>query len=229
MKKALVSFAVGSHYVDKMKRLEQSLKGNFDGDFLGFTSFEEIGSPIHGYSGEAIPFAFKPYAVQRAVDMGYDLILWCDSQVYAKSNIQNVFDYIHNHFYLIFDNIGYSIGDFTNDRTIEHFGITRDESWKLKMVNAKVFGYNATSPEAMNLWFSEYYNLIDLYKGELTNRLKTESQDLRVQGHRHDQSVLSCLAHKYQLRILKSQDTFFANEDHRRVMQIADSVCLWAG
>jgi hypothetical protein len=223
MKKALVSFAVGSHYVDKMKRLEQSLHGNFDGDFLGFTSYEEIGCKTH----QEVPFMFKPYAIQKAIDLGYELILWADSQVYAKSNIQPVFDWIQNHYYLIFDNIGFSLGDYTNDRTLNHFEITREQSWKIKMVNAKVFGLHCSHQKA---WFGEYCLLAEqLYPGEWTNKFRTESTDMRCNGHRHDQSVLSCLAHKYDMKITKSQDTFFANEEHRKVMSIADSVCLFAG
>lgn len=222
MKRALVCFADIAFYQERMKRLEQSLKGNFSGDFLGFKTYEEINCP---WPHSKVPWGFKPYAIQKSFDMGYESILWCDSQVYAKSNIDKVFDYIEEHDYLIFDNIGFSVGDFTNDKTIYHFGITREQSWNIKMVNAKVFGVKKPSA-----WFQEYYNLAEsLYPGESTNRFQTESQDLRVRGHRHDQSVLSCLAYKHGLIILKSQDTFFANEDHRLVMPIAESVCLWAG
>lgn len=233
MKRAVVCFADRGHYAQMMKRLEQSLKGNFSGDFLGFSKFEEINCEPHS----EIPFKFKSMAIQKAFDMGYESILWCDSQVYAKSNIDKVFDYLENgpltigilpgywkQGSLIFDNIGFSIGDYTNDKTLNHFGITREQSWKLKMVNAKVFGLVKGQQ-----WFDEYRDLANnLYPGEWHNKFLTESQDMRCKGHRHDQSVLSCLAYKYQLPIIKSQDTFFANESHRLVMPIADSVCLFA-
>lgn len=222
MKKCIVSFADNNHYGRMMKRLEQSLKGNFDGDFLGFTSSQSIGAPEHS----EIPYGFKPFAIQKAIEHGYDLILWADSQVYAKSNVQPVFDYIQNHYSLIFDNIGFSLGDYTNDKTLNHFSINREQSWKIKMVNAKVFGLDANG--SFDYWFQDYKNLIDLYKGEWTNKFNSESEDMRCKGHRHDQSVLSCLAHKYNLPIIKSQDTFFANESHRLIMPIAESVCLFA-
>lgn len=233
LRKAVVSFAdnAGS-YQKKLLRLEQSLKGNFDGDVLAFTDYKEIGSPTHSQ----IPYAFKPYAIQRAVDLGYELILYCDSPIYAKQNIQPVFDHIEKHGYLFFDNIGYSLGDFTNDITLRHFGISRDESFKIKMIMACCMGFKfnklseteSTGVLYRHQWFGEYKNT-DLYKGEWDNDGLTESKDMRVKGHRHDQSLMSAIIHKHKLVILKGQDTFFAYEAHRLVMPISDSVCLYSG
>lgn len=226
MRKCVVSFAdkTGS-YQKKMLRLEQSLKGNFDGDFLGFTDYKEIGSPTHSQ----IPYAFKPYAIQKAIDLGYQLVLWADSPVYAKSSLDDLFDYIQHAGIIAFDNIGYSLGDYTNDNTLEHFKISRQESWKIKMVMACVLGFNFMAPLWGNEVFQEYKSLTHLYKGEWENDDLTESQDRRVKGHRHDQSVISAILYKRNIPILKGQDTFFAYEEHRKVMPIADSVCLYSG
>lgn len=225
MKKCVVSFAdENGVYRKKIQRLEQSLKGNFDGDFLAFTSYEEIGCESH----KVIPYKFKPYAIQKAIDLGYELILWCDSPIYAKGNIQPVFDHIEKHGYVFFDNIGYSLGDYTNDKTLQYFGISRGESWNIKMIMACVmgfrFGFRHEHP------FQLYMDTAnELYPGSWNNDNLTESHDLRCRGHRHDQSVMSALIHKYKLDILKGQDTFFAYESHQQVMPIAKSVCLYSG
>lgn len=231
MKKCVVSFAdsAGS-YQKKMLRLEQSLKGNFDGDFLGFTSYHEIGCEPHS----VIPYKFKAWSILKAVGMGYDLILWCDSPIYAKQNIQPVFGHIERHGYLFFDNIGFSLGDYCNDKTLNHFNISREESWKIKMIMACCMGF-ATSRNSeifnkkANEFLLKYTGLTNLYPGEWDNDYLTESQDRRVKGHRHDQSVASAIIHDMGLDILKGQDTFFAYESHRQVMPIADSVCLFSG
>lgn len=232
MNKCVVSFADSSgSYRKKLQRLEQSLKGNFDGDFLGFTDYKQIGSPTHS----EIPYAFKPYAIQKAIDLGYEQILWCDSPIYAKQSIQPVFDHIAEHGYVFFDNIGYSLGDYTNDKTLKYFAITREEAWKIPMIMACCMGFAANygnkfrglTPKGM---FDQYKEVApELYPGEWDNDDLTESMDLRVKGHRHDQSVISAIIHKCQKNILKGQDTFFAYETHRQVMPIADSVCLYSG
>lgn len=221
-RKCVVSFAdnAGS-YQRKMLRLEQSLKGNFDGDFLGFTSYDQIGCEPHS----VIPYKFKAWSILKAVELKYDMILWCDSPIYAKQNIQPVFDHIEHHGYLFFDNIGFSLGDYCNDRTLDHFDITRDESWKIKMIMACCMGFSIDQTE----FLLKYTGLTNLYQGAWDNDDLTESKDRRVKGHRHDQSVASALIHKMKLTILKGQDTFFAYESHRQVMPIADSVCLFSG
>lgn len=227
MKKAcVVSFADSAGaYQKKLLRLEQSLKGNFDGDFLGFTSYDQIGCEPHS----VIPYKFKPYSIQKAIDMGYELILYCDSPIYAKQNIQPVFDHIEHYGYLFFDNIGFSLGDYCNDKTLAHFNISREESWKIKMIMACSMGFSMNNADAIA--FVAYYseNANSLYPGEWNNDDLTESKDRRVKGHRHDQSVASALIHTMKLNILKGQDTYFSYEAHRQVMPIADSVCLFSG
>lgn len=228
LKKCVVSFADSNgSYQKKMLRLEQSLKGNFDGDFLGFTSYEEIECEPHS----VIPYKFKPYAIQKAIDLGYELILWADSPIYAKQSIEPVFKHIEEHGYLFFDNIGFSLGDYTNDKTLNYFGITREESWKIKMIMACCMGFHTKKQLfQLNYSFGLYASLAnDLYIGEWDNDDLTESKDRRVKGHRHDQSVMSAIIHNHGYDILKGQDTFFAYESHRQVMPIADSVCLFSG
>lgn len=228
MKKAcVVSFADSAGtYQKKLLRLEQSLKGNFDGDFLGFTSYDQIGCEPHS----VIPYKFKPYAIQKAIDLGYELILYCDSPIYAKQSIQPVFDHIERHGYLFFDNIGFSLGDYCNDKTLDHFSISREESWKIKMIMACCMGFTPALIDPTGYFLQQYIATSkELYPGEWNNDDLTESKDRRVKGHRHDQSVASALIHTMKLDILKGQDTFFAYESHRQVMPIADSVCLFSG
>jgi hypothetical protein len=223
-KKCVVSFADSTgQYQRKLKRLEQSLKGNFDGDFLGFTSYQEINCEPHS----EVPYKFKPMAIQKAIDLGYDEVLWADSCVYAKQSIEPVFDHIRKHGYVFFDNIGYSLGDYTNDRTLAAFDITRETAFKIKMIMACCMGFNTVTER--DLLEKYKYFADEFYPGNWDNDDLTESKDMRVKGHRHDQSVMSCLIHEENLVILKGQDTFFSYESHRQVMQISDSVCLYSG
>ena len=181
IKKCVVSFADSNgSYQKKMLRLEQSLKGNFDGDFLGFTSYEEIGCEPHS----VIPYKFKPYAIQKAIDLGYKLILWADSPIYAKQSIEPVFEYIERYGCVFFDNIGYSIGDYTNDKTIDYFKITREKSFKITMLMACCFAFNTEHYLTRSTGFiNEYKDLSNtLYAGEWNNDDLTESKDMRVKG-----------------------------------------------
>jgi hypothetical protein len=219
--KCVVSFADGAgSYRKKLQRLEQSLKGNFDGDLLLFTDYKAISSPRH----DEIPYAFKPRSILKDIDLGYEQILWLDSPIWAVKSIQPVFDYIKANGYVFFDNIGHPLGPWCNDRTLNHFGIKREDSFHVKQIMACAMGFSVDSIGD----FSDYFDL-EYYKGEWENDELTESQDRRVRGHRHDQAVMSCVIHKLGKTILKGQDTFFAYYAHREVMEISDSVCLYSG
>lgn len=235
MKKCVVSFAdENGSYRKKLLRLEQSLKGNFDGDFLGFTSYDQIGCEPHS----VIPYKFKPYAIQKAIDMGYELILWCDSPIYAKKPLNDLMNHIEKYGYIFFDNIGHSLGDWSKDSTLSHFGLTRDQAWSIKSIMACCMGFNMNfdlkyvgqSIVSTKLLLGNYKGLADkLYPGDWSNDDLSVSKDRRVKGSRHDQEVMSALINLYSLNITKGQDTFFCYESHREVMPIADSVCLFSG
>jgi hypothetical protein len=221
--RAVVSFADGAgDYRGKLQRLGDSLKGNFDGDFLGFTDYKQIGSPKHS----EIPYAFKPYAIQKAIDLGYDQILWADSCVVAKQNIQPVFDHIEKHGYVFFDNIGHSLGTWCNDRTLKHFSIDRQDSFGIQQIMACCYGLNFNRDFVVSLF--KQYKTVNLYRGKWHNADRTESNDTRVKGHRHDQAVMSAVLHNHKALILKGQESFFAYSSHKGVLPIADSVCLFS-
>ena len=213
MKRCVVSFADGAgKYREKLKRLEQSLKGKFDGDFLGFTDYKEIGCEPHS----VIPYKFKPYAIQKAIDLGYESILWCDSPIVAIKDITHVFNHIETYGYLFFDNIGHPLGKWTNDKALDYFGMSREEAMSVKMIMACVMGFRIDKNvlEEGHFAFNVYKDLAnDLYPGSWYD-------------HRHDQTVMSFMIDHLKLDILTGQDTFFAYEQHYGVLPIADSVCL---
>lgn len=224
MKKCVVSFANTPAYLNKMNRMENSLKGNFDGDVLLFTKESEIGCKPHS----VVPYQFKPYAIQKAIDLGYELVLWCDSPILAIKNIQPVFDHIEEHGYIFFDNIGHPLGKWSNDKTLDYFGISRARALETKMIMACCMGFNFADKElhdrpadsmTIRELFFNYANLSnELYPGEWSG----------PQAHRHDQTVMSILLDEYKFNIVTAHETFFMYEAFKDVpeFKIAESVCL---
>lgn len=232
----VVSFADGAGYYAKaMMRLEQSLIAvHWGGEyqrFKGINDYGHIGCPHHKGSPDAVPYAFKAMSIKKAMEEGARWILWCDSPIYATKSIEPVFNHIKEHGYLFFDNVGYSIGSYTSDACLRQFGISREDSFYHPMIMACVLGFDVQHPQAKE--FLEKYIDAALdgisYHGDWTNENLQVSNDLRCQGHRHDQSVASCLIANMKLEITNAQQTFFAYEEHRGRIPIADSVCLWSG
>lgn len=230
-KKCVVSFADGvGYYAKALMRLELSLKQvAFDGYFKGINDYGHIESPLHKGPG-AVPYAFKAYSIKKAIEEGADLLLWCDSVVYATKSLTPIFDHIKKRGYLFFDNIGYSIGDYTSDACLNHYGMSREEAFNSKMIMACVMGFdlnNMTAKHFLDQYISAAADGIS-YPGSWTNENLQVSNDMRVKGHRHDQSVASVLIKQMGLEITRAQDTFFAYASHKGIVPIADSVGLWS-
>lgn len=213
MKRAVVSFANGS-YLPKLERMKVSMKGNTDADIITFTKYEEVGCKPH----TEIPYQFKPYAIWKAIEMGYDSILWVDSPIVAVKDITPVFEYIEKNGYMFFDNIGHPLGKWTNQKCLDYFGMTREQAMNTKQIMASCMGFSFHSLDyilnPVSHLFDMYKSLSDdLYPGSWTN-------------HRHDQTVLSFLINDYGLDILTAHETFFSYTHFSDHFKIADSVCL---
>lgn len=211
-------------YILGQKRQQQSLKDvKYEGDYFAFNSFEAIQSPNH----TDIPYAFKPYAIKKVKDMGYKIVIWMDSPVYAIKNIDKFIEAITERCVLSFDNLGYTIGDYTSDACINHFNISRKEAFEKQMIMACLMGFDFTQTLA-NKIFNEYYQsaTAEIYGGSWTNEANQVSGDNRVKGHRHDQSVMSILLDKYNIKPLHPHSTYFAYFGNPGHLPHAESVCL---
>lgn len=231
MKKTVVSFAdeAGS-YRRAMNRLEDSLIATgFDGEFKGYTSFEEIGSPPHKGPG-SVPYAFKAYAIKKAIEEGAELLLWADSPIYATQSIQPVFDHIEREGYLFLDNVGFNLGQWLSDDCLNLWQLDREDSFNTQIVMACLMGFNLKNPLTLRFlnWYINAASDGISYHGDWFNNLGQVSSDSRVLGSRHDQTVASIVIKGLDLKITNAQQTFFAYQEHKSVMSIADSVCLWS-
>jgi hypothetical protein len=198
-KRCVVSFANGNgNYLKALARLGESLRHNFDGDFLGFIGERSIGAPSHSDT----PYAFKLYAIKKALDAGYQQILWLDSSCFAVAPLHPVFtDMAKNG--IICQDAGHLLGTWTNDATLGYFGLTRDEAMKISMIgNAGFLGLDFSNPIA-HVFLDRWWASIPYFKGAWTNSDLSESSDPRCQGHRHDMSCSSAILHNMGLSKLR--------------------------
>lgn len=202
-RRCIVSFAnKNGNYIHGLARLGESLRTNFNGEFLGFIGEAAVGCPPHS----EMPYGFKIYGIQKAIDAGFDQILWLDSSCFAIKNVQPIFDTIEKEGF-IFQEAGHMLGTWTNDKALNHFGLTRDEAMDIKMIgNAGFLGLNMRNVQAKQFfirWKQSYQS--GMFNGAWTNANKTESKDSRCKGHRHDMSCSSAIVHTMGLsHLIKS-------------------------
>ncbi len=194
MKPCIINFASGG-FNRGQARLKQSLIDvGFGGDFLGWTDEKEIGATT---THKDDPYSFKIFAFEKALEMGYKQILWLDASVWAVKAIDPIFEEIAKHGYYQ-QYIGQICGVWCNDRSLEYFGVTRDKAMKLKMYsNGGFFGLDFERDIARDFFLRWRITMEEgLFKGSWTNDAKTESQDERCRGHRHDLSCGSLIANQ---------------------------------
>jgi hypothetical protein len=230
--KVVVTFADGAgNYRRAMDRMEQSLiTTGWDGDFLPFTDYEEIGSPTHKGSPDSVPYAFKAYSIKKAMELGYKYILWCDSVIFATKSVEPIFDHIKKFGYLFFDNPPFTIGEYTSDACLKHWYMNRYEAYKKKMIMACVMGFDVEHAETkrfLELYISAASDGVS-YQGSWHNHNGQTSSDPKCKGHRHDQSTASIIIAREGMRIINAQETYFAYTSHKGVLPIANSVGLWS-
>ena len=198
VKIAFVNFASNS-YIPLQKSLKLSIQKSCpSADIFLFNTFEEIRSPSHTES----PYAFKIYSIEYVRDLGYDIIIWLDScQRLVKDPVHFIKDIQTVGVYLQRD--GWLCGQWANDKSLNYFNITRDEAMNIPNIYACIIGFDFRHPIA-NTFISEWKKCqqFGLFFGKWNNKEKTESQDERCLGHRHDQTCAELIANKLSIPLM---------------------------
>lgn len=141
------------------------------------------------YDHNFIPYGFKISIIEdffRHCDKDC-LILWLDASVVCVKDPQPVFDWIVDHEGLFMEHSGHMVGSWCNDRTLEYFGINREEAMQMPMFSAGFVGFDFTQPTAV----------------EFFKRWKKSRDDGYFAGswddHRHDMTCGSIIANQMGL------------------------------
>lgn len=196
---AVVTFSDGAgDYHKKAKRLVGSLPKYVDA--LWFKDYKEIGSPTHKEN----PYAFKVYAIRKAIEMGYSKVLWCDSPLVYQGGFERLENIFDKYDFFAYDNIGFSVGDFTNIKTKQEYGYSNEEYDNMPMIMACFMGFDFSSGLANNI-FKEY--TMSMEEGDFIGDWK---------DHRHDQSCMSIIMNTYLVKPLNpfDEDSIFCYREH---------------
>lgn len=214
MKICILNFSSRNNYVyaKGQKRLVKSLKTHqFKGDIIIWDDEIQFGCPKHKH----VPYAFKPYALKFVRDKGYDLALWLDSSFWAVKPMNDVFDIIKDRGYLM-QNDGNLLGNWTHDKCLDKYGITRDEAMNISMYVAGCTGLNFHNEKA-NSFLDQWYEACQdgySFQGQWDNKNKKMSQDKRCLGHRHDMSVGTIISRRLEMEYLPKWSIFtFGKKD----------------
>lgn len=206
MKKAIINVST-LKYARGQYRLSETLKGKTDADILLYQSERQVEAPKHSQNR----YAFKTYAMVKAVGLGYDLLLWLDASMYVLKDLKPVFDHIKEHGYLA-QWSGWYNDRFTTPEQKEYFGTDKG-----KMVSSGFIGINVSHPKGL----------------ELLRQWHKASQDgifnFNHDVSRQDQTAISLIIENMGLEILDN-NTFWSygtpEETYpENILAIANGIC----
>lgn len=185
-KRAIVNFSNNNGWYGQGRERLKTMLPDFvpdDVDMFFFEDEEKIGSPIHRDN----PYAFKLYALQNVLEKGYHTLLYMDASLFPIRRLDAIFDVIEKEG-MFAQHAGHMCGTWANDACLEYFGLTRDEAMLIPMYgNAGLLGLDLNNPDILNFYVRWRTSMQDgMFKGEWTNKNKSQSKDKRCKGHRHD-------------------------------------------
>ena len=214
MKRCVINYASGSWYPRGQVRLKASfLSHGYDGDFLLYDDTAEFGCPPHS----VMPYAFKSYLFQKAIEMGYQQIIWCDAAIYLYNelSLERIYRQLDTNGYMMALN-GCNTGEWTSDAALPLLGIEREESFGIPHIMANSMGFDVDNERSMEFLRRYHKHAQDgSFKGAWTNESNQASTDPRVKGHRHDQTAASVIAWRLGMDNLLTRWTSYdpANTD----------------
>lgn len=180
-RKAIVNLVTASErYLKGQQRLMNSFSANNDAlcHLITFVGEQSVNALPHHMN----PYGFKVNAIEW-LRPDYDQILWLDaSMVFVKPN-KPLFDRIEEKGFLLEDS-GHKIGTWSNDFTLDYFGITREEAMQMRMFSSGFTGIDFTT-EIGNKFFEEWKK--SMYAGCFRGSWL---------DHRHDQTCGSIIANQ---------------------------------
>jgi hypothetical protein len=156
-------------------------------------------------------YAFKIYAMQRAVDAGFRFILWMDTKWQPVGSMCRLWAEIERSGWYAPKQGDAVVGTWCTDEMLKLFDVTRDESMTIPLCYSGLVGLDFSSitghaiwcawRDSKGLWTAPHLNKpgeqMEPWGEKFSGHV---SYDPRVTGHRHDEAALSLILYKMGLR-----------------------------
>lgn len=174
---------------------------------LMYTYYPE-GCPPHQVS----QYAFKIFALRRAVEAGFRYVLWMDSTFQPIASMEPLWDAIAKDGWYVAPQEDARLGEWCSDAALP---CGRDEAMRIPLVYSGLVGLDMVDPTGSAIWlFWQAKFEACLFNGPHRNIPGMQgpflpwgdkfaghvSHDPRVKGHRHDEAALSAILWSMNLK-----------------------------
>lgn len=225
----ICTVALGGWYHRGVARMIENFHAHSPGyELRAFVNVLPLGAPAAVIEGgyDYTAYCAKPFALLDAMKDS-DIAILLDAAFYPIRSINPLVQHIHRNGYYLCEN-GYQVGEYSSDRCLERMACARETAWKIPEITSYCVG--------LNFGDGRCYDLLARWCGFAGDRLTVPgphdnftqardrgrplrnggfvSKDPNVKGHRHDQTVLSILAHRLKMTNLTARPMFTEYAGH---------------
>lgn len=215
-KKVLVNFAsMGRENYNKaqLRMIKSFVDNEWDGEYM----IRSTDSYVDEYAGVKIklgslpfnekyglspnqaemPYAFKLYLIQEAIEAGYTRIIWCDSTIVNTRNLDPLFEIAAETGFVSFNNLGHELRYWITDIAIDRLNITYHELESMEQCMACVLIFDIENPVGHKL----FYDWMERCRDGVSFQMHLPGTRPGYRGHRGDQPIISGLAAKAGIKL----------------------------
>lgn len=205
MKDVIVSFATKGreNYQGMLLRLIDSCKEHWKGDLLIYSPDHDLWmyrdvqihhswpdpEGIQSFTHKDMPYQFKTALIQKAIELGYERIIWLDSSMQLKKDLTPLFNPISG--VTMFENLGHPTWKYLSDEATALLKVSEEHLAFIPQVWGGAFSLDLTNEIAVN-----FFEKVKEFSVNGSFKDGTSKRGGFV-AHRHDQSVMSVLFQRY--------------------------------
>lgn len=166
------------------------------------------GCPPHS----EMQYAFKIYAMDRAIQAGFRYVCWMDATFQPVAPLEPLWNRVKEHGWYVPRQLEARLGNWISDAALSIIGVNRDEVMDIPLVYSGIVALDMCSPRGRSIWqlWRDTCNA-GLFNGPHRNQPGPLvpwgnkiaghcSDDPRCEGHRHDEAALSWVLHSLRLQ-----------------------------
>jgi len=147
-------------------------------------------------------YGFKPHAIQRAIDMGYDKVIWLDPSVLPIVSMQVLIDSLDENPMIVITGDA-PITKMCNQKAFDWFELKREELDGVNHIGGTMYAFNFTDKKVLDVF--------DLWKRAEQNGI-FGTQDEFMAGHFSDEACMVLAMHKVGMKQYKEEKFTYKNQ-----------------
>jgi len=147
-------------------------------------------------------YGFKPHAIQRAIDMGYEKVIWLDPSVLPTVSMQVLIDSLDENPMIVITGDA-PITKMCSDKAFDWFELERSELEGVNHIGGTMYAFNFTDKKVRDVF--------DLWKRAEQNGI-FGTQDEFMKGHWSDEACMVLAMHKCRMPQYKEEKFTYLNQ-----------------